>query len=202
MRLCELVAPRAGSQTVPPSASIGILVCLEQRQHRSPAKGCALSPRQLSRPVPHLTAMSHATFPAVCLCALQHGRAEPPWGFPCSPSPGCGSCQAAPCRSTPFRSRIRAITSVWHPALAAPTGEAWTSVSWVSRTTKLDPSWAHPAPARCCCPLLTAALPQSLPASPPGPPTSPCWLSSRLRWAVMPGDPPNPTSGGRRTATL
>lgn len=159
MRLCELVAPRAGSQPVPPSTSIGILACLEQRRHRSPAKGCALSPRQLSRPAPHLTAMSHATFPAVSPRALQRGRAEPPWGSLALPSPGCSSCQAAPCRSTPFRSRIRAITSAWHPALAAPTGEAWTSMSWVSRRTKLDPSWAHPAPARCCCPLLTAAMP-------------------------------------------
>lgn len=49
MRLCRLVAPRAGSRIVPPPTSIGNLACLEQRQHCPPCDELCSVPMPVQR---------------------------------------------------------------------------------------------------------------------------------------------------------
>lgn len=144
-----------------------------------PGAGMALSPHEGLCSVPVAAQQTCATSGCNVTCHLPSCvspcvAARPcrtPTGLPRSPSPGCSSCQMALCKLTPFRSGIRAITSAWHLAPPALTGEAWTSTSWVSgRATRIPPGltslcsthrrWAALIGATmCCCPLLIASVP-------------------------------------------
>lgn len=189
MRLCGLVAQRAGTQVLLPSTAIGGY-CASH-----PVNCCALSSHHFrARAACGCSGTCHLPDPYSLCDAAWPGRA--PTRFTCSPSSDCSSCQVAPCKLTLSRPRIWAITSAWHPALLALTGVAWTCTSWVSRRVRWIPPGLpllQPSTAHGC-----HALPQSLLPSHLGPPTSPCWLSSQPRWAVTPGGPLSPTSGGRR----
>lgn len=150
-----------------------------------PGAETALSLHEELRSVPTSAQQTRATCGCNGICHLPCRlslcvAARPcrlPMGLPCSPSPGCSSCQAAPCKSTPFRSRIRAITSAWHPALPAPTGKAWTSMCWVSRRARRIPPGLTPlqptaaglqrcAAVLCSSPPCPSAVPPSITPGP------------------------------------
>lgn len=214
-RLCSLVAPRAGAQVVLLSAPVGAQHACS-RDSAVPWCRAVPCPHACSGDMPHLAAgcspPSRLRVPMYC-CPCRALA-----GLTCSPSPGCSSCPMAPCKSTLFGCRIPATTSAWPPALLALTGEAWTSVSWVSRKV----SWIPPVPPlpppiagqlslvqRCtaahplrAAPSSSFAFLQFLLPSLLAPPASPCWPSSRLHLPVMYRAPLHPGSGGRRTAAL
>lgn len=153
-----LWAPGAGSWVVPPSPSMGVLMCLE---HCPAMKSW---PRTSSVDTCYMAAMARVTLPDACPHVLQPGHAEPQeaalLSFPRLQLLPGGSLQINP---------VQVQDSGYYLCMASsPAGSDWQGLDLQilgKRMIQMDPSWAHPCPTRgcwaalisatmCCCSLL------------------------------------------------